>query len=111
MFQAGLIDNENSDRLQIALEPEAASIYCKSLRLNHFLGENEKTDVKMGAGTVYMVVDAGGNCSIPLNWSTLTSDHYFTVLPLQNEKPTYIHQFIFTHLKRLCSVSATHKFK
>ena len=78
MFQAGLVDNGNSNRLQIALEPEAASIYCKSLRLNHFLGETEKTDVKMGTGTVYMVVDAGGNCSShTVTQSTL--DHYFTV--------------------------------
>lgn len=32
-FQAGLASPENSEQLIIALEPEAASIYCRKLRL------------------------------------------------------------------------------
>lgn len=33
VFQAGLASPENSEQLIIALEPEAASIYCRKLRL------------------------------------------------------------------------------
>ena len=43
-----------------ALEAEAASIYCKSLRMNKFQGESFDGDVFMPPGTVYAIVDAGG---------------------------------------------------
>ena len=49
-FQAGII----ADRLLIALEPEAASIYCK-----HQL---EKSSIKpFATGSRYVILDAGGN--------------------------------------------------
>ena len=34
VFQAGLASPENAEQLIIALEPEAASIYCRKLRLH-----------------------------------------------------------------------------
>lgn len=46
------------DKLTIALEPEAASIYCHHLPVEK--SRNEKSLSKFGAGTRYIVVDAGG---------------------------------------------------
>lgn len=37
VFQAGLASPENSEQLIIALEPEAASIYCRKLRLHQMI--------------------------------------------------------------------------
>lgn len=36
-LQAGLVSSENPEQLLIALEPEAASIYCRKLRLNQLI--------------------------------------------------------------------------
>lgn len=35
--QAGLVSRENAEQLLIALEPEAASVYCRKLRLHQLL--------------------------------------------------------------------------
>lgn len=35
--QAGLVSPENPEQLLIALEPEAASIYCRKLRLHQLI--------------------------------------------------------------------------
>lgn len=44
-FQAGLASPENSEQLIIALEPEAASIYCRKLRLHQMIELSSKTAV------------------------------------------------------------------
>lgn len=44
-FQAGLASPENSEQLVIALEPEAASIYCRKLRLHQLIELSSKTAV------------------------------------------------------------------
>ena len=62
-LQAGLIDVEDSSQLILALEPEAASLHCKSLKMNNFIdyaAEHYPEDLYMPAGTVYALVDAGG---------------------------------------------------
>ena len=48
ILQAGIPDN----LLSLALEPEAASLFCKS----HF------KDLTMTSGTRYLVLDLGGEC-------------------------------------------------
>ena len=35
--QAGLVSRENAEQLLIVLEPEAASVYCRKLRLHQLL--------------------------------------------------------------------------
>lgn len=35
--QAGLVSRENAEQLLIALEPEAASVYCRKLRLHQLV--------------------------------------------------------------------------
>lgn len=60
-FQAGLVTDLNSDSLILALEPEAASVWCKKLPSDGFIAEeiNEDT-LEQTPGTKYMVVDCGG---------------------------------------------------
>ncbi|XP_023564771.1 heat shock 70 kDa protein 12A isoform X3 [Octodon degus] len=70
-YQAGLASPENSEQLIIALEPEAASIYCRKLRLHQmvelsskavFNGYSASDTVGAGfaQGDKYVVVDSGG---------------------------------------------------
>ena len=44
----------------MVLEPEAASLFCRSLDMSNFQRGNECEKLLMPAGTVYMLVDAGG---------------------------------------------------
>lgn len=41
-FQAGIVSLDQPDHLLIALEPEAASIYCRRLRMFHILSADDK---------------------------------------------------------------------
>uniref|UniRef100_A0A8C1QGZ9 Heat shock 70 kDa protein 12A-like n=1 Tax=Cyprinus carpio TaxID=7962 RepID=A0A8C1QGZ9_CYPCA len=70
-YKAGLVSRDNPDQLIIALEPEAASIYCRKLRLHQMVDLGNKTafngyspteNVGMGMtqGDRYVVVDCGG---------------------------------------------------
>ena len=63
--QGGLIDNVYSNQLVIALEPEAASLYCRTLPASTFSSNKESTETKatFEPGTKYLVVDAGGKSS------------------------------------------------
>uniref|UniRef100_A0A3B1JNR7 Heat shock protein family A (Hsp70) member 12A.2 n=1 Tax=Astyanax mexicanus TaxID=7994 RepID=A0A3B1JNR7_ASTMX len=60
--QAGLIRDFDHERLIVALEPEAASVWCKQLPYDGFLegdlGESDKIEDE--PETQYMVVDCGG---------------------------------------------------
>ncbi|KAG1972741.1 heat shock 70 kDa protein 12A isoform X1 [Pimephales promelas] len=42
-YKAGLVSRDNPDQLIIALEPEAASIYCRKLRLHQMVDLSNKT--------------------------------------------------------------------
>ncbi|XP_067223367.1 heat shock 70 kDa protein 12A isoform X2 [Chanodichthys erythropterus] len=70
-YKAGLVSRDNPDQLIIALEPEAASIYCRKLRLHQMVDLGTKTALNgysptenIGAGMTqgdrYVVVDCGG---------------------------------------------------
>ncbi|XP_060594826.1 heat shock 70 kDa protein 12A-like isoform X2 [Ruditapes philippinarum] len=54
--QAGLATN----KLTIALEPEAASIFCRHLSVHTTISGGNTSIAKMPVGTRYMVLDAGG---------------------------------------------------
>jgi hypothetical protein len=60
--QGSLIETTHSNQLLIALEPEAASLYCKQLPAETFLGNAEEQMAKPNfePGTKYLIVDAGG---------------------------------------------------
>lgn len=57
--RAGLIDTVNSEKLLIALEPEAASYCCRNLPVERFTG-NEGRGLNMSPESQYMIIDAGG---------------------------------------------------
>lgn len=70
-YKAGLVSRDNPDQLIIALEPEAASIYCRKLRLHQMVDLGTKTALNgysptenvgggMTQGDRYVVVDCGG---------------------------------------------------
>ncbi|XP_069130149.1 heat shock 70 kDa protein 12A-like [Argopecten irradians] len=60
--KGGLIDTTYSNQLVIALEPEAASLNCRSLPVSTFVQtENEQVSkLTFEPGTKYLVIDAGG---------------------------------------------------
>ncbi|XP_048860114.1 heat shock 70 kDa protein 12A-like [Brienomyrus brachyistius] len=59
--QAGLVSELNSDQLILALEPEAASVWCKQLPSEGFVAEGGSEDtLEQKSGTQYIVVDCGG---------------------------------------------------
>ncbi|KAI1883799.1 hypothetical protein AGOR_G00235310 [Albula goreensis] len=60
-MQAGLVPEFNSENLILALEPEAASVWCKQLPQEGFLTEGLSEDtLQCSPGLQYIVVDCGG---------------------------------------------------
>ncbi|XP_030581094.1 heat shock 70 kDa protein 12A isoform X5 [Archocentrus centrarchus] len=70
-YKSGLVPRENPEQLIIALEPEAASIYCRKLRLHQMVDLGTQTTQNgfsptdnvgsgMSQGDRYVVVDCGG---------------------------------------------------
>jgi len=69
-FQAGLVSSKNSTQLIIALEPEAAAVYCRQQKLREFVegkGEEVVKDTLVPAKTQYLVIDNGGKHPTSLN--------------------------------------------
>ncbi|XP_028673861.1 heat shock 70 kDa protein 12A-like [Erpetoichthys calabaricus] len=62
--EAGLIEDILSENLILALEPEAASLWCKQLPSTGFIEEHlegsDELKVQQKPGTRYVVVDCGG---------------------------------------------------
>lgn len=61
--QAGLADESNSSQLIIALEPEAAAVYCRQSKMREFVegkGEEIVKDTLAPVKTQYLVIDNGG---------------------------------------------------
>ncbi|MEQ2163526.1 hypothetical protein GOODEAATRI_031154, partial [Goodea atripinnis] len=58
--QAGIVTEKTEDKLVIALEPEAASVWCKKLPSDGFISENHsRNSLDQSPGTQYIVVDCG----------------------------------------------------
>ena len=55
-FQAGIAAN----KLSIALEPEAASIFCRHVSVQKRIDTTGACIASFSAGTKYLVLDAGG---------------------------------------------------
>ncbi|XP_035994603.1 heat shock 70 kDa protein 12A-like [Fundulus heteroclitus] len=59
--QAGIVSRGTEEKLVIALEPEAASVFCKRLPAEGFIAENQdENKLAQSPGTQYIVVDCGG---------------------------------------------------
>ena len=59
--------NEDSKHLILALEPEAASIYCQSLQMEKFFGHHnikDKENPLFCVGVKHLIVDAGGKYTV-----------------------------------------------
>ncbi|KAM4730224.1 heat shock 70 kDa protein 12A isoform 2-T2 [Anableps anableps] len=70
-YKSALVSRENPEQLIIALEPEAASIYCRKLRLHQMVdlgtqttqngfSSNDNVGSGMTQGDRYVVMDCGG---------------------------------------------------
>uniref|UniRef100_A0A3B3XB00 Uncharacterized protein n=1 Tax=Poecilia mexicana TaxID=48701 RepID=A0A3B3XB00_9TELE len=60
-MQAGIVEEGSEERLVIALEPEAASIWCKKLPAEGFISEKHNgTPLDQCQGSQYIFVDCGG---------------------------------------------------
>ena len=54
------MESEQSKRLVIALEPEAAGLTCRHLEVNEFAQEVRDAEANVEPGAKYLVIDAGG---------------------------------------------------
>ena len=64
LLQAGIVSKDAPDQLFIALEPEAASICCREMKMREFTsekGDANISDVFARPGSKYLVIDIGGN--------------------------------------------------
>ncbi|XP_054908883.1 heat shock 70 kDa protein 12A-like isoform X2 [Poeciliopsis prolifica] len=60
-MQAGIVSEGNENKLVFALEPEAASVWCKKLPAEGFITQNtSRNTLDQSPGTQYIVVDCGG---------------------------------------------------
>ncbi|XP_027880052.1 heat shock 70 kDa protein 12A-like isoform X3 [Xiphophorus couchianus] len=59
--QAGIVTEGDEKKLVIALEPEAASVWCKKLPSDGFITQNHiSVSLDQTPGTQYIIVDCGG---------------------------------------------------
>ncbi|MEQ2300762.1 hypothetical protein AMECASPLE_029261 [Ameca splendens] len=59
--EAGIVTEGTAEKLVIALEPEAASVWCKKLPSDGFITQNHsRNSLDQSPGTQYIVVDCGG---------------------------------------------------
>ena len=63
-FKAEIASPDDPEQLLIALEPEAASVYCREKKMRDFScerGDANVSDVFAWPGSRYLVIDIGGN--------------------------------------------------
>lgn len=63
-LKAGIASSDDPEQLLIALEPEAASVYCREKKMRDFTserGDASVSDVFARPGARYLVIDIGGN--------------------------------------------------
>ena len=92
-WQAGIVSKDAPDQLLIALEPEAASIYCREMKMREFnseKGDANISDVFARPGSKYLVIDIGGN-SVKCSWALLTkkSPPLWATIKFQNNISQY----------------------
>ncbi|XP_032424290.1 heat shock 70 kDa protein 12A-like isoform X2 [Xiphophorus hellerii] len=67
-MQAGIVSEGNQDKLVIALEPEAASVWCKKLPSDGFITQNtSRNTLDQSPGTQYIVVNFGRTIDITVH--------------------------------------------
>ena len=74
-----MVSNKNPEQLLIALEPEAASIHCREMKMREFAnekGDATVSDVFARPGSKYLVIDIGGKTELLEKWTVLTMSRY-----------------------------------
>ncbi|XP_058719121.1 heat shock 70 kDa protein 12B-like [Poecile atricapillus] len=78
--EAGIISDMLSRNLIIALEPEAASLWCKQLPQEGFMADSsDKKKFEDSPGIQYIVVDCGGG-TVDITVHEIQEDHYLKEL-------------------------------
>ncbi|XP_074934757.1 heat shock 70 kDa protein 12A-like isoform X2 [Phalacrocorax aristotelis] len=78
--EAGLISDMISEKLIIALEPEAASVWCRQLPQEGFITDSsDKKKFEESPGIQYIVVDCGGG-TIDITVHEIQENHYLKEL-------------------------------
>ena len=96
-IQAGIASLDNPDRLLIALEPEAASIFCRKLRIRDCVIED---DLKAKAGDDSLISeDFDGQLDTITYYATFGFSQYSSFLDY-DKISTQISCIIFKYLKR-----------
>lgn len=76
-YEAGMASPDHPEQLLIALEPEAASIYCRKLRLNQLVPVKNESNIKSSIlDTVTQSSDEKGSAGN--NLKTQAVDDWFT---------------------------------
>ena len=70
LSQAGLAHPSSPEQILIALEPEAASVYCREQKVREFVAESGSNDATVKdtiarPETQYMVIDIEGKLNFP----------------------------------------------
>ena len=74
-----MVSNNAPEQLLIALEPEAASIHCREMKMREFAnekGDATVSDVFARPGSKYLVIDIGGKNELLEKWTVLTMSRY-----------------------------------
>lgn len=84
-FKAGIASPDDPEQLLIALEPEAASVYCREKKMRDFTserGDASVSDVFARPGSRYLVIDIGGNNSVKPSYvlPRLTKKNNFLII-------------------------------
>ncbi|XP_041907004.1 heat shock 70 kDa protein 12B-like isoform X1 [Corvus kubaryi] len=78
--EAGIISGMLSEKLIIALEPEAASLWCKQLPQEGFMADSsDKKKFEDSPGIQYIVVDCGGG-TVDITVHEIQENHYLKEL-------------------------------
>ena len=74
-----MVSNNAPEQLLIALEPEAASIHCREMKVREFAnekGDATVSDVFARPGSKCLVIDIGGKIELSEKWAVLTMSYY-----------------------------------
>lgn len=88
IVQAGVGSPENAEQLIIALEPEAAAIFCQEKNMNDFQAETGSRSVDgilSQLNTHYIVVDIGGKLYLSSGYKHVIKLRKHTVTSGEND--------------------------
>ena len=95
-WQAGIGSRDNPEQLLIALEPEAAAIFCTDRKLNDPTPEKVSVEGQLSArNSHYMVVDIGGKWEAYSDGENDVIANIGVIVSFQRKQIIYNRQFQF----------------